>query len=97
MWDSSSLTRDQTHAPQVEEQSFNYWTAREAPSVTALKAFYELAYWMLKISLHNHNYYDSILQNRKLSLSEVEETAIKPGQFNSTALHLLLELPFVQI
>lgn len=31
---------------------------------------------MLKISLHNHNYYDPILQDRKLSLSEVEETAI---------------------
>lgn len=44
MWDSSSLTSDQTYAPQVEAQSFNYWTAREAPSVTALNALYELAH-----------------------------------------------------
>ena len=76
MGDSSSLTRDQTHVPQVEAQSFNYWTAREAPSVTALNALYESARRMLKTSLHNHNYYDPILQKRKLSLNEVKETAI---------------------
>ena len=31
---------------------------------------------MLKTSLHNHNYYDPILQQRKLSLSKVQEAAI---------------------
>ena len=28
MWDLSSLTRDQTHAPAVEAQSPNCWTTR---------------------------------------------------------------------
>ena len=31
MWDLSSLTRDQTHAPKVEAQSLNHWTTREVP------------------------------------------------------------------
>ena len=31
MQDLSSLTRDQTHAPTVEVQSFHHWTAKEVP------------------------------------------------------------------
>ena len=31
--DLSSLTRDRTHAPAVEAQSVNHWTAREVPSL----------------------------------------------------------------
>ena len=31
MWDLSSSTRDQTHAPCFGRQSRNHWTAREVP------------------------------------------------------------------
>ena len=31
MWDLSSPTRDQTHAPAMEAQHLNHWTAREVP------------------------------------------------------------------
>ena len=37
MWDLSSLTRDQTHAPAVEAQSPNCWTTR-CPLMCALNA-----------------------------------------------------------
>ena len=33
MWDLSSPTRDQTHAPAVEAWRLNHWTAREVPGV----------------------------------------------------------------
>ena len=32
MQDLSSLTRDQTHAPTVEVQTFHHWTARKVPT-----------------------------------------------------------------
>ena len=37
MWDLSSLTKDGTCAPVVEEQSLSHWTTREvpAPEITA--------------------------------------------------------------
>ena len=31
MWNLSSLTRDQTHAPALKAQSLNHGTAREVP------------------------------------------------------------------
>ena len=33
MWDFSSVTRDQTHAPVMEAQNLNHWTAREVPKL----------------------------------------------------------------
>ena len=37
MWDLSSPTRDQTHAPAVKVRSLNHWTTREVPSCQCLK------------------------------------------------------------
>ena len=31
MWDLSSLTRDQTHAPEVEAWSLKHWAIKELP------------------------------------------------------------------
>jgi len=39
MWGLSSVTRDGTHAPAVEVQSLNHWTAREVPPRDLLESF----------------------------------------------------------
>ena len=37
MWDLSSPTRDQTHAPCIEVWSLNHWTTREVPLYNILE------------------------------------------------------------
>ena len=49
MWVLSSLTRDQTCAPELQVWSLNHWTARESPLAAVLRSLVDMfMYKMVK-------------------------------------------------